>query len=196
MPKGTFQAALEQWYKNNPEGLEDVTQLLSLKEYEKFKNQVFPVPPDATVKNSGDKKHQVTLTDLFTVFTDTLELNPVMLSVSMRSLLGLSTDMKLGAKSGSESTQDAEKLVKSLQGAVSWDKQWDPLLSTLMGKKFESLPPEIRNFFASNFAETTFCVISYGTVGTVTQKICAIVEKDTRGQNSFDRYVIKRLYWL
>ena len=66
-------------------------------------------------------------------------------------------------------------------------------LKPMYGKDFKNLSKNIQPFLADKFAPKIFSVISYGTVGLITQRLIVILEVSS--QDSENHYAIKKLYW-
>jgi hypothetical protein len=173
-----------------PYPFNDVTELLTIQELEKlFKHYIFYEP------TSTDSKQKVLyLTDLFTIWTDDLIMNPWVLSESVSTLLELKTAKDTPQKQRKEQVKAALKEYKT---GMPINDAWNKSLAQLYTKEFKNLPKDIELIMGTSNEPSTFCVISYGTVGTVSQKVCAIVKKKQRSSNSDEpAYVIKKLYWL
>ncbi len=183
--------SLENIFKQHDRPLDDVTELLALKEFQKFASHVFPTFP----AHGEQKSESFILTDLFTVMpvaSGRPQLEPLLLSRSVKNMLGLKPDNADEEKR----IQEAQELAKSLKPTMNWQEDWNKLLSKRVGKEFEKLPVEIRSLFSSKFEVTAFSVVSYGKVGAVTQKLCAIVTQVPSERDQAQRYSIKKLYWL
>ena len=59
---------------------------------------------------------------------------------------------------------------------MNWEQDWDSILSPIYGKKYAALGKEITELFANEFEATAFSVVSYCSVGSVTQKMYAVLE--------------------
>ena len=157
--------------------VEDATEL-------KLDKKMF-VEPAQEDKN----KKPIYLMDLFTTTQGSGKLNPWFFSRSLSSALGLSE--KDQAKNGKEL---AEKFKQTLQ----WPKDWDDIFVPVYGKKFDSIPKEISSLFSTQFEATAFSVVSYAKVGTVTQKVYALLESTDSVSPSSKNVTFKvtKLYWL
>ena len=175
-----FSEILERFLKGHAGPLDDVTELLTLKELKKFHENLFLKP-----------QQKIAVTDLFTVSSPTRELQPLLISASLGSLLGFKTP-----------TQETEKLIKerrelakNYKAPAQWAQDWNKLLAPLYGKEYTSIPQEIRNLLKPKFEESHFSVVSYGKIGIITQKVYAILEKEKTSDDQHGRYIIKKLYW-
>lgn len=176
----------EQFLKQRLYPLHDVTELLTIPEFQKaFKVTIFYEPPT--------KEHPTTksiyLTDIFTVFSNHVTLQPWLLSDCVCALLNLKR----------AEFNDYEKREKYLQKNIPAEQQgvaqvWDKQLQPLYGKEFKALPKSIQELLQS-FEPRVFSVLSYGTVGNMVQKLCAIIEKKSTSVEG-QEFIIKKVYWL
>ena len=158
---------------------EDPTELLNIDRFKEFKGQLF-VTPEETKK--------IALTDLLTVRHGE-KMNPVLLTRSVQNLLGLKDGL----------ATITEETVKKIKPKVQWAQEWDTILADVYGKKFASLPEGIPPLFGDEFGVTAFSVVSYCTVGTVTQKVYAVLELTEPGPEQSPKsliYKVGKLYWL
>lgn len=84
--------------------------------------------------------------------------------------------------------------VKRLNPAMNWPKDWNALIAPRVGKNFSEISSEMRSLFSQEFEAETFSVLSYGNIDAVTQKVYAIIEKNTVAEQEL--FVIKKIYWL
>lgn len=174
--------ALETFLKERDDKLRDVTELLALKPFAIFKNDLFYNP---------DAQHSQTtlyLHDIFTLWSGKRTIDPWLLSTSVCSLLNLS-DLK------GSSYADA---IKNFKGSYSWPTDWNNTFSKLYKKDFNSLPKGITRLLHVNFGPDVFSVLSYATVGQVTHRIYAIIERDTLSREAKEpaKVTIKKFYWI
>jgi hypothetical protein len=114
-------------------------------------------------------------------------MNPWLLSDSIRALFALKR-----SEASDSNEKQIEQLLKNLK-SVSGDLKtvWEQSLEKLYAKEFKALPNELTTLLAKKFHVATFSVLSYGTVGKITQKVLAIIE--AQGPVKF---IVKKLYWL
>jgi hypothetical protein len=88
--------------------------------------------------------------------------------------------------------------IKNFKGSYSWPTDWNNTFSKLYKKDFNSLPKGITRLLGTQFGPETFSVLSYGTVGQITHRIYAILERDTTNREAKEptKITIKKLYWL
>lgn len=176
--------SLEAFLKERDDKLRDITELLTIKSFATFKNDLF-FNPD----NTGNKDQKALyLNDIFTLWSRNRTIDPWLLSASLCSLMNLS-ELKKGPFA------DA---IKNFKGSYSWPADWNNTFSKLYKKDFSSLPKGITRLLATQFGPETFSVLSYGTVGQITHRIYAILERDTLDREAKEpaKITIKKLYWL
>ena len=174
---------LDQIFKNRKEPLEDLSAILSGKDMAKKKILLYAEP-----SLGGEEKQPIALSDVFTIFTRKKNIQPLMLSPGIIQILGLKSPLR---------TKDALSFIKKIKPIMKWETSWNDTISSWYGVEYGSIAPEMSELFSSKIEGKTFSVISYGTIGTFTQKLCVIIqqEESSPGQRQ-PRYVIKRWYWL
>lgn len=162
---------------------EDPTELLRISYFAQLKDRLFtPLKPDT---------RGLYIMDLFTVRPQASEsVNPWLLTASAKTLLGIQEK-----KSGAD---DAE-FVKKIKPNMDWETDWDEILAPRYGKNFAAFDPAIQKVFASAFEAKAFSVVSYCTVGSVTQRLYAVLEVTDPDKDLSPKSVIfkvTKLYWL
>lgn len=176
---------LERFMQSREYPIEDISELLSIKGFGKFNDFLWSAPPPQ------DKKEPIiALTDVFTVNTYARSLQPVVISPSLQFILGFK--QQAYDEKGSKQKKETAKLIKT---AMNWQQEWDKVLAPLYGKGYTDVPAEIRSLYISQFEATMFSVISYATIGAVTVKLCAIIEKLSQKEKT-PTFVLRKLYWL
>jgi hypothetical protein len=175
----------EKFLKQRQYMLRDVTELLTIEEFQNvFKDNVFYDPPASTKK----EQRPVYLTDIFTIWSGETTMNSWLLSDSIRALFALK-------RSESSDRIEQEKSVEQLKNvkSVSGDLKtmWEQNLEKMYAKEFKALPQDLTMLLSNTFHAKTFSVLSYGTVGKITQKVLAIIE----AQEPI-KFIVKKLYWL
>ncbi len=173
----------ESWIKKQKRPIEDVSELLAIKEFQQaFVGRLFYEPPAGKQKSTG-----IYLADIFTVSTGLKELNPVTLSDSMSALLGLTR-----ADSRAVKIKELKELLKKMKSMpTSIQSLWDTYLKKLYGKDYKALPKSLAPLLSSGLSFSNFTVVSYGTVGSTTQRVVALLER--RDKQSF---LVRKLYWI
>ncbi len=177
--------ALEAFLKKRDDKIRDVTELLTIKPFSTFKNNIF-YSPDTPQSAQGEKP--IYLTDIFTLWTHKKTLDPWLFSYSIRTLLELPAPDKVAASEN----------IKNFKGTYSWPASWNSIFAKVYKKDFNNLPKGITLLLNTTFGPETFSVLSYGTVGQVTHRLFAILERDTTDRESKDpaTVLIKKLYWI
>ena len=183
----------QQLQKQLGRSLEDATELVRDKTVQTaFQDKLF-VQQDKQEKK--DEKAGVYLTDIFTTRSRSGKLNPWFISKS------LSTLMEFGYK------HMDQELAKQLRPKMNWATDWDKIFKNIYGKPYQSLPQALRDILNTEFEATAFLVISSATVGTVTQKLAALLEKSDFLSQPYTTqkaipgpgssvFAVTKLYWL
>jgi len=184
--------------KNREYKLNDVTELLTVKAFEPFKNKLFyepPLPGTKETPTQEQKKPTLYLADIFTVWSGGKEIQPWLLSNSMCGLLNLDV-VKAGDLE--KRKKNIKKGLEQFKPQAKWEDDWDKELAPIYGKNFNIVPKFIKPLLATRFGPTVFSVLSYGKVGEVTQRFLAIIEKGRPSQEQDGRanVTIRKLYWL
>jgi len=201
--------AFEKFLKARQYKLNDVTELLTSKPFEIFKNNVFYEPPaqaapaqaapsqDAPAQNEiqKSKERPLYLTDIFTVWSGVPTVEPWVLSDSVRGVLGL-TRVEYEKKESRK--KEMSQLLKKFTVSTRWDTQWNALLQPLYGKDFAALPKGIAPLLSAKFEPMIFSVLSYGKVGDITQKVYALIERipSSKDDDFLFGVTVKRIYWM
>jgi len=190
--------ALQKFLKEYPGPLQDVTELLRIKEFSIFRDAIFyepvaDIPPSAAAK---DETRPFYLTDLLTTYgvRDTIE--PWLFSDSIAGVLGLKR-----AQPGDIKERKAlmQTVLKNFSPRLAWPKDWNERFKPLCGKELQSLPKDIESTLNKQFAPKVFSVISYGVAEKMVQRLFAIVQREEQrgdGDTRFYDVTIKKLYWL
>jgi len=181
-------SALEKFLKKQQYQLNDVTQLLNIKEFAVFKDKVFYQPSPEQAQG----KIALYLTDLFTVHSSGAKLEPWLLSDSLLGVLKLKQAAPGQIASRKKSVK---KWLTNFKPTVQWNKDWNKVLKPIYGK---DLPKTIESVLSSTFEPQWFSVLSYGKVGRVTARCMAIMQLVKRASNGKTGYdvSIRKLYWL
>lgn len=181
---------VERFLKARSRKITDVTELLNIKEFAVFKDKIFYEPPQTEEKG----ERPVYLLDLFTVHSGKAVLEPWLLSDSLCAILGLRRAQAGELKKRSEART---AWLKDFKPQAKWTADWDQRLKPVYDRDFSTLPGGIEAFLSPQFEPRTFSVLSYGTVGTVTQRLYAIVERQpTSEKRSSSQFITKKIYWI
>lgn len=186
----------EKFLKERSYQVQDVTELLTIKEFEVFKNLVFYEPSLSNKTEKNEPKNQkVFLTDLFTVWTRKATVIPWLVSSSLGSVLNLQPIKPEMIKD----KKAIEERLKNFAIKTDWTAQtWDAQIMPFNGVAFKSLPEFSTTLFNNAFEPTIFSVLSYAKIGTITQRLLAIVQRDESMQQDDTAFGVKilKLYWL
>jgi hypothetical protein len=165
--------------------VEDATELVSAKSFAPLKDRLF-------VEQQPAQKGRPELyaMDLFTSVQGSGTLNPWLLSQSTKTILGLRENKEVKINT---------QFVKNVKPTMNWATDWDKVLAPLYGKKFNSISQELRPLLAPNFEATAFSAVVYARVGTVTQRISALLENIEPPASLSSKsmlFKVTRLYWL
>lgn len=182
--------ALSAYLKKQTHPLNDVTELLTIKEFAAFRNSIFYVPP-----TQKTEKRPLYLTDIFTTQSISGSIEPWLFS---DSLLGIFDLPRAEVTEEKKRAELVAKAIKSFKPSASWKDDWQKLLQPIYQKELQSLPKGIESLLSSTFTPATFCVDCEVKVGNVTQQVRAIVRRTKKSDENRVAYdiMIKKLYWL
>lgn len=185
------QSVVTYFKKREKQKLDDVTELLLIKEFAPFKNNIYYQPPASDEKN---KKKVLYLTDIFTTHSSESTLQPWFFSDALCTLL----EIKGVQTKDAERKKNSEQWAKNLKLNADWKKDWTTALKPIYEKELQSLPKGIDSVLSTYFDPKIFSVRVHATVGQVTQHLFAIIERTSRSQNGELVYdgEIKKIYWL
>ncbi|BDC34079.1 hypothetical protein Noda2021_00370 [Candidatus Dependentiae bacterium Noda2021] len=187
-------ASFEKFMKERTHRLNDVTELLMIKEFEVFRNNVFFEPTaGGPVK---DKNRSLYLTDLFTVWSGKKTLEPWLFSNSINHILGLRPVSELEAQTRTRTVQEVVKIAKT---QYNWAVDWAQYMRPLYEKEFSALPAGVGTLLSTQVMPTSFSITADATVRQNTVRLVAIVDRAAvQEQNAPTRYdvTIKKLYML
>ena len=166
--------------------LADVTQLLSVPEFEWFKNNIFYDPMVAKSKDS--KKVDVYLTDVFTLWSSKDTLEPWLLSSSVQNLFKFKKPEQIAF----------DEVIKKFKETIALPKNGQELLKALYNSEFASLPAPVQAMIGTKFDPKVFWVMSSGTIANVSVSMLAILEREKSGDKNAPGYDvnIKKIYLI
>ncbi len=192
-----FFGVLQEALKERKEPLVDLTEIFSFPVFEKSYIPLFPMPLGFEKENEAEGTPG--LVDLFSVaplFGTTKPcLSPEFLSRALCSVLELKP---LPSQAGEREQWAKEFLQKTSSGIGAWKFAWDQLVSAAYDKKYQEIEkkyPMIVSSFCSSARESMVSVVSYGSVGGVTQGVYAVL-RPYEGKDKMLAYVVTRLYWI
>jgi len=160
-----FAKLILDYYKKTKHDIDDVTQLFTSKEFASHRDLLFPHP----------EKKGITLTDLFTVFTEDPFITPLLFSTSTQQLLGLSNPTQ---ERWEEAGQKIEAIAK--QKNINWPEAWKSVVGELYGKDYSALDQAVRSLLSPQFEANVFSVVSYAKVGAFEQGVVAHIIKRSK----------------
>jgi hypothetical protein len=163
-------AELEKFLKKRDYPLNDVTELLTIKAFEQFRDTIFYDP--------YEKKQILYLTDLFTLFSAP-GIDPWLLSSSMQLALGLK-----------KPTLNMDELLKLFKESITPDKDGPALFKTLYNADFAKISKLIGPLIRTQFDASFFWVISSGTVNKANVRFFAILEAEKKAEKNAAGYAI------
>lgn len=168
----------EKYLKERKYPLNDVTELLTIKGFDVFKNEIFA---DEAI-NKSDKKSKIYLADLFTVSSPRAQLEPWLLSDSLLALLNLKRDKE----------KSVDDLLKNFKERSDWKNDWAKALKPLYNVDYTALPKGLASLMNPTFAPRMFSVLSVGTIGNISVRLLAIVER-TKSAEGAVKTVIRKV---
>ncbi len=186
---GDLFAAFEKIVKDLKFPFNDATELITRKEFNFFKDNLFYRPPTAK------KQDTIYLTDIFTVWSSSDKLEPWLFSDSINGLFGLP---RVEVDDIKKRKEQIDNWIKNFKARSDWAKDWQTILMPIYGKELRTLPKNIDSKLSNTFDPHFFSVLVHGKVGEVTQIVYAILERNKRAQGDAVEYdvVIKKLYWI
>jgi hypothetical protein len=176
--------------------LNDITELLTHKNFAGFKHVQF-LSTNSHQSSNTDKTPPFALTDLFTTHSNTMTLEPWLLSDSVRRLCNIQplNTTSLVTKDMQETVLE---ILKKFKIKSDWNKDWDERLKPLYDIQLSQLPKGVIQFFTKTFEPRIFSVIVSATVGENTQRLYAILERIKKSQDTKTLYEIhvRTFYWI
>jgi hypothetical protein len=205
--EGEFLKKLTEFLKERKKKLDDVSQLLLIKELSGA--QLFYEPPEKKIKEEEIKNRPISLYDLFTVDTKSATLEPLMLSDALCYVF----ELKRPEANDSEKLKNQFKqIIDNFKPdlAANWTQNWHQLIP-IYNKEPRSLQ-SIYKIFSQQFAPEVYSVISYASVSDVEIKLMAILVRQNIREESRDenkdaapsnankkpstKYEIAKIYWI
>lgn len=172
--KPPLMGAFEEHLKNRSVDFNDVTELLSIKEFaQQFADQLF-FNTDSTSNN------KLFLTDLFTVCTEQETITPWLFSRSWCILLSLQPKQKL-------SDEEIQKMFSTFKIDTTWETDWNSSLQLFYQKEYKDLPQEIKSILTTRYEANIFSLLLKAKISETTSTIFTIVKANTKQHlSSFD----------
>lgn len=141
---------------------------------------------------SPEKTDEKSITDLFTVAPEEAYIAPFYLSSTLMRAL----DLKVLPIDEKKRAEAIEQIVRNFKPGAGVESQWDNAFAEWYGKRYSELPQVFRGIFRAQSRVSLFSVVSYGTVGSVTSGVCAIIRYRPKTKDQIETYVIESLWWL
>lgn len=188
-------AGFEKFLKERQYRVNDVTELLTIKEFELFKNAVFEEPPHEEVKDKK-KSPQLVLTDLFTVWSTKKTIDPWLFTNSTSRIFSLRATDQIDEQMHKRTVQE---VVKNAKNQYNWAIDWAQFMRPFYEKEFSALPAHIGAMLSTSVKPLSFSIAAHATVGQHTVRLVAIVDRvATTEQGAQPRHevTIKKIYTL
>jgi hypothetical protein len=156
-------ADFEKFLKERKYPLNDPSELLKVKGFDVFKQDIFY---DPTMAKTRDEKDKIFLNDVFTVASSKKEIEPWLFSNSLITLLNLKPE------------KPSEELLKNFKEQADWKNDWNKVLKPFYGVEFNALPKTIAALLNPAFNPQMFNVLSQATVGKVTVTLFVLLERE------------------
>lgn len=180
--------AFATFLKNRQDKLHDVSELLKIKEFAVFKNALYYEPFKVSEKTPA----RIFLTDLFTIWSGKKSIDPWCLSSSTSQACGF----EINAEKSADAQSQQKENIKQFTGAYNWPQDWDKYFKNRYNKDLPALPAGFQSMLATRFEPTVFAVLSSGTVGRITERVYALVERNRppSGSKQPARVTVKKMY--
>lgn len=150
--------------------LEDISELMEVPE---LQGVLLDYEPPYESKKGGKSAAKVALRDLFTVWTETLALEPWLLSSTTAKVLGL-------RQTAFDDVHTRASLVSAAVGQFlpslgrDWQESWPKVMQPLYEAPLP-YPQMVSTLFEQQFAPFVFTVLSWGEVQGVSAKLLAVI---------------------
>jgi hypothetical protein len=151
----------EKFLKERKYPLNDVTELLTVKGFEVFKNTIFYDP--------AGKKDAIYLTDIFTISSGKKEIDPWLFSHSI---------IQLYLPKGAQKKLSSEEIGKTAKEQSNWKTDWNTIFKPVYGVEYSALPANFAQLFNPTFSPKIFSVLSSAKVGKVTVIIWVLLDRE------------------
>ncbi len=186
--------AFEKFLKERKYPLDDISEVLMIEEFKKGFGQKVFYPPMQQKEVGETKQVSVYLFDIFTVWTDHDTVSAWVISDSLAALLGLRRAYVGEMVERTKLSQDITKKVDVDQKTLF--SVWDALLKKWYAKDYKALPKGIGKLLEATFDPTIFSVVCYAKVGSITQKLYAIIEREFDEKKRYAEFSVKKVYWI
>ena len=173
LKQGEVHDRLVEYFKKRKKRLYDVSELLTVPGLQTL--DIFYSPPLAPPKDKPSQPNQnVTLLDVFTVWTDNDKINPLWFSDSWCGMLGLHRPRADDVEKQKDVFKKMFEQIK-LDKKPNWDDQWS-IVEPLYGQK-PKVVSSLKDNFTKEFGSTVYSVLSCGKVEEVECQLLAILKE-------------------
>lgn len=191
--EGLFES-FESFVKTKKNPFYDVRELLEIKEFLKaFSERI--------VMTSEVSENELYLLDLFTVHTNSLFVNPALMSSSLSTVCGIKRKVKNDGKQDSMQNQKEnsmknviDALYKNYGKTVKWETIWPQTLKFVYEKEFSEIPKEFSSLFASFLNIPILSVVMQITIEEVKKVMYAIL--NVSSQKDIISYKMVQVYFF
>ena len=178
LKSGEILKHLEELLKKRKKKLDDISELSMLPGFETL--DIFykpPKPPNVISefkKESAVSNVNLAVQDIFTIWTEKPEVDPLFFSDAFCAMLGLRRPRANDAQVLQEKFQT---LIESFK--KDWGKNWDQNWKFLQ-EIYDEKPKFLKNIlgiFSKQFEPTVYSVLSCGKVGNVEQRLLVVIKK-------------------
>jgi len=172
--KPTLMSVFEEHLKNRSIDFNDVTELLSIKEFsQQFSDQLF-------FNTDHTQINKLFLTDIFTVYTEQETITPWLFSRSWCTLLELQPKQKL-------TEEEIQKIFSTFKIDATWETDWNSSLQPFYQKEYKDLPQEIKSILTTRYEANIFSLLLKAKITETISTIFTIVKASTKQHlNGFD----------
>jgi len=184
----------EKFLKERSYPLDDISEILAVEEFKKaFEERQFSFPIQEQ-QSGSTKQAPVYLFDIFTVWGEHDTISAWVISDSLSGLLGL-------RRAYVARFEDRKKLAQEITQKVNVDQEslnalWDSLLKKWYAKDYKALPKNVEKVLDAIFDPITFSAVCYAKVGSITQKLYAIIEREFDEKKGYAEFSVKKIYWI
>ncbi|MFA5074916.1 MAG: hypothetical protein WC436_02325 [Candidatus Babeliales bacterium] len=206
LAEGEILKKLTEFLKERKKKLDDVSELIEASDLE-FLDIYYEPPEKAQNKKREITNKNVTLQDIFTVFTADEKMELLFFSDALLTVLGLRQPLASDAEKLKESFNVLIENFKKDWG-IDWEKNWQ-----YMAPIFGECPKVLKNIsgiLSKEFGPKVYSVLSCGKVNNVKQKVLVVIKEmeeyvEKKGEekslekkdDSLKKYFkILKMYWI
>lgn len=180
--------ALKKFLNDRTQPLNDITELLLIKEFSGFKDTIFYEPPTSGAKTEKEQSRPLYLSDIFTLYTRDHKVDPWIFSDSLCGILGLPRAQQGDIENR---TKTIEPILKKFKSTYTWKSDWQQFLQPIYQKELQSLPKGIESVLQETSNPTIFSLFISATYGKVTQRLYGIVERTKKKNKQETGYTVE-----